>query len=69
MLTIFLNGQLIEGLVDMGADTTVLTENEGLHFPHANSNQSANQQGGRKRMRLKNDHPPSTLEGFGWKFR
>lgn len=69
MLNIFLDGQPIEGLVDMGAVTTVLTENEGLHCPHAKSNQSANQQGGRRRMRLKNDHPSSTLEGFGWKYR
>lgn len=69
MLTIVWDGQPIEGLVDMGADTTVFTESEGLHFPHANSNQSANQQGGRKGMRLKNDHASSTLEGFGWKYR
>lgn len=36
MLTAYLNGQAVSCLVDMGADDTMVTEIEALHFPHWN---------------------------------
>lgn len=33
-MTIFLDGQQVQGLVDTEADDTILTEIEALRFPH-----------------------------------